>query len=317
MGLRMKNTLYKTVIAAAIATTMATLAQVVQAQISVAIDLAPPPLPVYAQPAIPSDGYLWTPGYWGWNANDNDYYWTPGTWVLAPYEGALWTPGYWGFEGNRYTWNNGYWGQHIGYYGGINYGFGYTGVGYQGGYWDHGNFNYNRNVNNVSNTRITHIYTSNVIVNERSHVSFNGGKGGVQMTASKNDQLINSMPHNHATPAQAQHEAEASAKPDLRLSANHGAPKIAATPEPSSFNSPKVEPTRADANKNSRPAAPARSQPAPSHQKQQDSPRPVQQQHPQPSQQQHPQPSQQPAHEPPRPAQNNHAPASEEQRKEK
>ena len=36
----------------------------------------PPPLPVYAQPACPGDGYLWTPGYW--NYASAGYYWVPG-----------------------------------------------------------------------------------------------------------------------------------------------------------------------------------------------------------------------------------------------
>ena len=53
--------------------------------ISVSVNLAPPELPVYEQPAIPSAGYLFTPGYWAWD--DGEYYWVPGTWVLAPQPG--------------------------------------------------------------------------------------------------------------------------------------------------------------------------------------------------------------------------------------
>jgi hypothetical protein len=30
----------------------------------VSITIAPPALPIYVQPAIPAEGYLWTPGYW-------------------------------------------------------------------------------------------------------------------------------------------------------------------------------------------------------------------------------------------------------------
>jgi WXXGXW repeat (2 copies) len=33
----------------------------------IAVDIAPPPLPVYDQPPIPAPGYIWTPGYWAWN----------------------------------------------------------------------------------------------------------------------------------------------------------------------------------------------------------------------------------------------------------
>jgi hypothetical protein len=96
----------------------------------------PPPLPDYNQPPAPGDDYVWTPGYWSY-ANAG-YYWVPGAWVLAPYVGALWTPPWWGYDSGDYHWHSGYWGPHIGYYGGINYGFGYTGRGYYGAYWNHG-----------------------------------------------------------------------------------------------------------------------------------------------------------------------------------
>jgi len=77
-------------------------------------------------------------------------FWVPGAWVEAPYEGALWTPGYWGFWNHRYGFYRGHWGRHVGYYGGINYGFGYIGFGYEGGYWGGGHFNYNSSVNNIN-----------------------------------------------------------------------------------------------------------------------------------------------------------------------
>ena len=67
---------------------------------------------------------MWTPGYWAWG-NDG-YYWVPGTWVPAPAVGLLWTPGYWGWSGGYYRWNVCYWGPHVGFYGGVNYGFGYA-----------------------------------------------------------------------------------------------------------------------------------------------------------------------------------------------
>ena len=217
-----------------------------QIGVSIGVELAPPELPVYSQPVIPGDGYMWTPGYWSWNANDRDYFWVPGTWVNAPYSGALWTPGYWEFNENRYNWHGGYWGDHIGYYGGINYGFGYVGVGYQGGYWDHGAFSYNRTVNNVSNVHVTNVYNSNVTTVQNTHASFNGGKGGVQMTASKSEQIINSMPHQQATAKQQQHETMAATQPAQRLTANHGVPKVAATPEAGAFNSERNEPGRVE-----------------------------------------------------------------------
>ncbi len=106
------------------------------AQIGVAIRIGPPALPVYEQPLCPGDGYLWTPGYWAYDYDASDYYWVPGTWVMAPQVGFLWTPAYWGWGGDGFVFYDGYWGPHVGFYGGINYGFGYFGVGFEGGRWD-------------------------------------------------------------------------------------------------------------------------------------------------------------------------------------
>src|ERR1700726_4988759 len=95
------------------------------AQIAVSITVAPPALPVYVQPICPADGYIWTPGYWSWSDDDGDYYWVPGTWVLAPEVGYLWTPPYWAWNDSAFVFYDGFWGPHVGFYGGINYGFGY------------------------------------------------------------------------------------------------------------------------------------------------------------------------------------------------
>src|ERR1035438_5436209 len=62
-----------------------------QVGINISVNLAPPELPVYEQPAIPAEGYLWTPGYWAWSGDYQGYYWVPGTWVLVPQPGFLWT----------------------------------------------------------------------------------------------------------------------------------------------------------------------------------------------------------------------------------
>src|SRR5258707_4806804 len=66
----------------------------------VSVAIAPPPIPVYVQPAVPAPGYIWTPGYWAYGPDG--YYWVPGEWVLAPYVGALWTPGYWAWNDGLY-----------------------------------------------------------------------------------------------------------------------------------------------------------------------------------------------------------------------
>ncbi len=139
----------------------------------------PPPLPDYDQPPCPGPGYMWTPGYWYYGPAG--YYWVPGAWVAAPYAGALWTPGYWAFVNTRYLFFPGYWGRYVGFYGGINYGFGFTGFGYHGGFWRNNQFVYNRTVNNINVTVVHNYYNYRVPGGGASRVSFNGGRGGVQM----------------------------------------------------------------------------------------------------------------------------------------
>src|ERR1700691_2446217 len=146
------------------------------AGIEISIAIAPPVLPVYTQPIIPGDGYIWTPGYWAYGPEG--YFWVPGTWVLAPRPGFLWTPGYWGFAGGFYGWHAGYWGPHVGFYGGVNYGFGYGGAGFAGGEWRGGAFFYNREVMHVDVHNVTNVYSRTVIVNN-THVAFNG-PGGIE-----------------------------------------------------------------------------------------------------------------------------------------
>jgi hypothetical protein len=211
-----------------------------QIGIGVSITLAPPVLPVYAQPEIPGPGYLWTPGYWGYA--DGDYYWVPGTWVLAPQPGYLWTPGYWGWGDGAYLWHGGYWGAHIGFYGGVNYGYGYGGSGYQGGYWQHDHFFYNQSVNNIhNNSQITNVYNKTVINNAApSRASYNGGQGGIVAQPTASERAAASESHLPPLQAQVQHEQVAHATPSLRASANHGNPPIAATAHAGVLSGPGV-----------------------------------------------------------------------------
>src|SRR5579864_5819265 len=148
-----------------------------QIAIGVSIRVAPPVLPVYVQPPCPVEGYIWTPGYWGYGPEG--YYWVPGTWVRPPRVGLLWTPGYWGWGDGVYLWHAGYWGPHVGFYGGVNYGFGYVGVGYEGGYWRGRDFFYNTSVTRVNTTVIHNVYNRSVVERSVSRVSYNGGRGGI------------------------------------------------------------------------------------------------------------------------------------------
>ena len=97
------------------------------AQIALSITIAPPELPVYEQPPIPAPGYIWTPGYWA--VIDSDY-----------------------------VWHEGYWAPHVGFYGGINYGFGYYGSGFYGGMWEGRDFDYNTAVWRVNPSFVHNTY---------------------------------------------------------------------------------------------------------------------------------------------------------------
>ncbi|MGH8460642.1 MAG: YXWGXW repeat-containing protein [Stenotrophobium sp.] len=205
------------------------------AGVFVSVTIAPPLLPVYAQPVCPGDGYLWTPGYWAYGPYG--YYWVPGTWVLAPVIGYLWTPGYWGWGGGFYVWHSGYWGPHVGFYGGVDYGYGYGGYGYHGGRWNNGRFNYNRSVNNVNVTNIHNTYNETVVNNVTvNRVSYNGGHGGI--AARPNSEQLRAARETHiaATEMQTQHRQAARADRMERASVNHGHPTIAATPRPGAFH---------------------------------------------------------------------------------
>jgi len=206
--------------------------------IGVSVGFPPPALPVYEQPPIPAAGYLWTPGYWAYDGEVGDYYWVPGTWVLAPRPGYLWTPGYWAADGAYFAWHAGYWGPEVGFYGGINYGFGYFGIGFGGGYWRGHDFCYNRAVTNINNVSITNVYNNTTIVNNQvtnSRVSYNGGRDGIRLRPSGAQQALAHAPHLAPTNEQVRHESAARSIPALRAAANHGQPSIAATVKPAVF----------------------------------------------------------------------------------
>lgn len=203
------------------------------------VDVAPPPLPLYVQPPCPVVGWMWTPGYWGWASAG--YFWVPGTWVAPPRIGVLWTPGYWGFAGGAYAWHAGYWGPHIGFYGGVHYGFGYTGVGFVGGRWAGGVFAYNRAVTNVNVSIVHNTYNETVVNNVNvTRVSYNGGAGGVRAVPTEQERLADREQHVQPTAMQRQHVDMAQRNPALAARANNGHPAIAATARAGEFKGPGV-----------------------------------------------------------------------------
>jgi hypothetical protein len=203
-----------------------------QIGIGISIRIAPPVLPVYVQPACPVEGYLWTPGYWAYGPQG--YYWVPGVWVAPPRPGVLWTPGYWGLVGGVYGWNAGYWGPHIGFYGGVNYGFGYGGVGFFGGAWAGNVFRYNTAVLNVNTTVVHNVYVDRTVIRNTTvinHASFNG-PGGVIAQPRPEERLAAREQHIAPTSNQLSHEHSASLNRQQLASVNGGHPAAAAMDRP-------------------------------------------------------------------------------------
>jgi hypothetical protein len=185
---------------------------------------------------------MWTPGYWGYG--DDGYFWVPGAWVPAPYEGALWTPPYWGWSGGLYVFHGGYWGPHVGYYGGVNYGFGYGGIGFVGGAWRGRIFAYNTAVVHVGvgpgwgGNRVyvdRTIVERNTIVNN-NRVSFNGGPGGINHQASPEERSAMQERHVGATSVQQKHMQAARSDKSFYAKNNGGHPQTMAAARPMGFN---------------------------------------------------------------------------------
>ena len=154
----------------------------------------------------------------------------PGVWIAPPGIGLLWTPGYWGFVGGVYLWHAGYWGPHVGFYGGVNYGFGYAGVGFVGGVWAGSVFRYNTAVVNVNTTVVHNVYVDRTVVNDTTVVnrtSFNG-PGGLAARPTAQERSYMGERHFQPTANQVSHEQMASRDRTQLASMNHGRPGTAA-----------------------------------------------------------------------------------------
>jgi hypothetical protein len=189
------------------------------AQFSLGLDIrigyAPPPMPVYEQPPLPGPDYIWVPGHWAWSDDDDDYFWAPGYWELPPEPGLLWTPAWWGWDNGAFRFHGGYWGHEVGWYGGIDYGYGYHGHGWEGGRWENGHLAYNRAAVNITNVRVTNVYYQQTSVTNHNgpRTSYAGGNGGVHAQPTPQELRATQAPHIAPTPAQQQRVQQAAANP--------------------------------------------------------------------------------------------------------
>jgi WXXGXW repeat (2 copies) len=210
------------------------------AQVRITVAFGPPALPVYEQPICPGDGYIWTPGYWAWDSDAYDYYWVPGTWVLPPEVGFLWTPPWWGWDDGVFVFYPGYWGPLVGFYGGIDYGFGYFGSGFVGGRWEHDHFFYNRAVTNINVVNIHNVYNERVNDVTVNRISYNGGPDGIVAHPRPEDERAAHGRHIGLVKAQTEQIDQARQNRELRASVNRGRPPIAATRRPGKFSGHEV-----------------------------------------------------------------------------
>jgi hypothetical protein len=205
------------------------------ADVSISVTIAPPPLPVYQQPLCPEQGAMWVPGYWAWG--EDGYYWVPGEWVIAPRVGALWTPPWWGWDHGHYRFHEGYWGDEVGYYGGIDYGYGYMGVGFVGGEWRDGAFAYNTAVMRVNTTVIHNTFVNENIVREdtianSNRVDYNGGPGGIRHDPTTTERTAMAARHTGPTQVQMQQVQTARADRASYAKVNGGHPHTLAMARP-------------------------------------------------------------------------------------
>jgi len=199
------------------------------AEVGISINIAPPVLPVVEQPPCPVEGYIWTPGYWAWGAGG--YYLVPGVWVAPPSVGLLWTPPWWGWNNGVYVFNEGYWGPTVGFYGGINYGYGYFGDGYWGGRWEGNVFRYNTAVTRVNTTVVHNTFVDRSVVSRQvnaSHASFNGSNGVKAEPTAEQRAAAENAQKTPPTSQQLARQEAASKDRNLQASVNHGHPNAEA-----------------------------------------------------------------------------------------
>ena len=154
----------------------------------------------------------------------------PGTWVRPPQSGLLWTPPYWSEVDGGYAYHAGYWASEVGFYGGINYGFGYTGSGYEGGHWKDDSFTYNQAVNNLGSLDGANVYDQAVAVEENaSHISYNGGARGTAARPTEQQETLANGRHIGPTPEQQKQFELAAMDRSLYSKLNNGEPGVAAT----------------------------------------------------------------------------------------
>ena len=143
--------------------------------------------------------------------------------------------------GGLYGWHGGYWGPHVGFYGGVNYGFGFGGVGFVGGEWRGGVFAYNSAVANFGSVHVTNVYENRTDRYAKHHCEL------TTMSASTAKAVLRRVPRagelqaeheQHSKPRrnQTQHMNFAARTARNSPSVNHGAPGTPAASNPKAYH---------------------------------------------------------------------------------
>src|SRR6201982_793237 len=114
-----------------------------------------------------------------------------------------------GLGASAFLFYDGYSGPVVGFYGGIDYGFGYFGHGFVGGRWEGDHFFYNRAVWHVDNRGSRNVYEERVNVNPETRISYNGGRGGIDARPTREEEAATHERHLPPASVQRQHEQAA------------------------------------------------------------------------------------------------------------
>jgi hypothetical protein len=130
----------------------------------------------------------------------------------------------------------------VGFYGGVNYGFGYGGSGFDGGRWQGGHFAYNTAVMHVNTSVIHNTYSQRVSYGS-NRTSFNGGPGGVSARPSEGEAAMARQHGQSASVPAAQQRATAGGQvPARQATENRGRPTNTAAARPAEANNRSAEP---------------------------------------------------------------------------
>src|SRR5439155_17044311 len=76
------------------------------------ITLTPPALKTEVVPDRPSEGMIWQPGYYSYDATLGQYTWVEGKWVNPPSSNLMWVPPHYRVHEGEYHFVPGHWRHH-------------------------------------------------------------------------------------------------------------------------------------------------------------------------------------------------------------